>query len=94
MMQDHQGEITLILKDLKSESEAVMQKLKEMENLLATMNEGVKVGTLGSELLLADIQDLRDKIGVIERVDAKEENEEVAADNLIEKLKRMIDMCI
>ncbi len=96
MDEEHKdGEIEFILKDLKHESESIMHELMEMEDLLVKMKTTLESGQIiNKETLLGDIMALRNRIGVIERIDSKEFGEEKAAGNLLEKLRGMIDKCI
>ena len=85
------GEIDNILKDMKLEGEAMMRNLREIDNLLITLDEKNKSDNVDKEEISDLIKFIRLKIGILEKEDQTEENFEEMADNLLLRLKRWMD---
>lgn len=94
MEEESEGEIELILEDLKRETEEVMHELSEMEDTLIKMKESIETGKVDRDKLLEQVSFLRGKIGLLEHLDSKEFEEEKSASDLMSKLKSMIDKCM
>ena len=88
------GEIDQILEDIKSESKEMMKELMEVDNILISVKDSIDFGDFDKEELINKINDIRMRIGALEKDDVKEEKYEEIADNLILKLKKWVDLIV
>lgn len=86
-----QGEILAFMKDMKKESESMMKDLMEIDDILLSLRDKVQKGKISKKKTIEIINSIRLRIGVIEREDKRELNEEEIAQSLLQKLKRWVD---
>ena len=61
MTESNDGEMDLILRDLRQESESIMHELSEVEDELLSMRKGIENDTISKSELIETINDLRKK---------------------------------
>jgi hypothetical protein len=89
------GELVKFMQDLKSESMDMMDKLTQIDGILVRIKAQLESGkTISNKKLIDDIEDIRSRIGSLEREDEIELGEEEQADTLLEKLKKWVDQII
>ena len=86
-----QGEILAFMKDMKKESESMMKDLMEIDDILLSLRDRVQKGKISKKRTIEMINSIRLRIGVLEREDKRELNEEEIAQSLLQKLKRWVD---
>ena len=89
-----QGEILAFMKDMEKESKSMMQDLMEIDDKLASVQNRLELDRADRKELVKDIEAIRMRIGVLEREDKREINEEEVAKSLLAKLKRWVDQVV
>jgi len=90
-----QGEGKLLLEQIKELSQKVLSSLYELDMDLQKLQESVKYGSaLSKQDIINKINEMRIKIGAMEREDAQEMEEEEILLNLIKKLDELIKMTL
>ena len=84
-----EGELMRFLRDIENESKSMMHDLSEIDGMLMSLQERVDSGKskIKSELLRT-IENVRVRIGVLEREDKREMGEEEVAESLLDKLEK------
>ena len=90
----NQGELEKFMKDMTDESRNIMRGLMEIDDYLASLQDKLELKDVDKESLIKEIQDLRLRIGVLEREDKREVSEEEVATTLLEKLKKWVDEAV
>lgn len=85
------GEILSFMRDMKKESESMMKDLMEIDDILLSLRDQVQKGKISKKKTIEIINSIRLRIGVLEREDKRELNEEEITQSLLQKLKRWID---
>lgn len=91
---DSKGELIAFMDDIKKESQAMMNELKTIDNILISLKSGIEAGAEDKKALIKDIDSIRTRIGVLEQEDRREMNEEEIAESLLKKLKKWVDKVI
>ena len=92
---EEQGEGKLLLEQIKELSQKVLSSLYELDMDLQKLQESVKYGSaLSKQDIINKINEMRIKIGAMEREDAQEMEEEEILLNLIKKLDELIKMTL
>lgn len=86
-----EGEVMKFMKDIEKESKSMMLDLTEMDDTLLSLQERLEAGRADNKEILRTIEHLRLRIGVMEREDKRELNEEEVAESLLSKLKKWVD---
>lgn len=94
-MEENSGQLDFILEDLKRETQEILHELAEVEEDLLHLQEDIeREDSIDKGKVLSTIKALRERIGIIERIDVKEFDDEKTAENLIEKLRVIMNKCI
>jgi hypothetical protein len=88
------GEVMAFMKDIEEESKSMMQDLTEIDGMLESLNDRVEAGRADNREILRVIEKVRLKIGVMEREDKRELNEEEVAESLLSKLKKWVQQVV
>jgi hypothetical protein len=91
---EDEGEVMEFMKDLESESKNMMKDLKEIDDILLSLKERVDGGRADRWEILKTIEQVRLKIGIVEKEDKREINEEEVAESLLGKVKKWVDMVV
>ena len=91
---EDEGEVMEFMKDLESESKNMMKDLKEIDDMLLSLSERVDSGRAERWEIIKTIEQVRLKIGIIEKEDKREMNEEEVAESLLGKVKKWMDMVV
>jgi hypothetical protein len=89
-MASFDGEMELLLNDLRTESESMMHELSELEDMLVQLKGAVESGRIEKSKLLASIEEMRKKVGLVEHLDQDEYNIESSLASLVSKFKDVI----
>ncbi|KYK26068.1 hypothetical protein AYK26_01320 [Euryarchaeota archaeon SM23-78] len=92
--EEDKGEIMYFMRDIKNESQAMMKDLMEIDDLLLSLKERLQVGRIDRYKIEEIIDSIRLRIGVIEREDKREMDEEEEAASLLMKLKKWVDLIV
>jgi hypothetical protein len=88
------GEVMHFMKDLEEESRSMMQDLMQIDNMLLSLKERVEEDRADRKELLRVIESVRLRIGVLEKEDRIEMNEEEVAESLLSKLKKWVEQVV
>jgi hypothetical protein len=89
-----EGEVMRFMKDIEKESKSMMLDLTDMDDMLLSLQERVEAGKSDQKEILRTIENVRLRIGVMEREDKRELNEEEVAESLLSKLKKWVDQLV
>ena len=94
-MEGQKGEATLLLQEIRTISQDIFNVLVEIDGSLAAIGEDVSTKeSFDREELIGKIKEIRQKIGLMEKEDEHEINEEEILQNLFNKLDSLIDQVI
>jgi len=82
------------MKDMKKESKAMMNELIDIDDMLSRLKIRLTDESASKRELYRIIDAIRLRIGVMEREDRIELNEEEEAETLLEKLKKWVDQIV
>lgn len=82
------------MKDMESESKSMMKDLAEIDDMLLSLKERVDDGRADRREILQTIEAIRLRIGVLEKEDKIEINEEEVAESLLAKVKKWVDQVV
>lgn len=88
------GEVMHFMRDIEEESRSMMQDLTQIDNMLLSLKERVEEDRADRRELLRVIESIRLRIGVLEKEDRIEINEEEVAESLLSKLKKWVDQVV
>ncbi|HLG23622.1 MAG TPA: hypothetical protein VI564_01695 [Candidatus Nanoarchaeia archaeon] len=89
------GEGKLLLEQIQQISKDLLENLMEIDQELITLKDQInRNDEIDKKILLETIEGLRKKIGVLEREDTEEMEDEEILGNMIKKLNSIIDMTI
>lgn len=88
------GEVMAFMRDMEEESKSMMQDLIEIDDMLLSLQERIETGKSDNREILRTIENVRVRIGVIEREDKRELNEEEIAESLLSKLKKWVEQVV
>jgi hypothetical protein len=88
------GEIIAFMKDMKKESKAMMNELIDIDDMLSKLKMKLADESSSKREIYRMIDSIRLRIGVMEREDRIELNEEDEAETLLEKLKKWVDQVV
>lgn len=88
------GEIIAFMKDMKKESKNMMDELIDIDDMLSKLKIKLSQDSDCKKDLYRIIDAIRLRIGVMEREDRIELNEEQEAETLLEKLKKWVDQVV
>src|SRR3989344_2151276 len=95
LMEGQKGEATLLLQEIRTISQDIFNVLVEIDGSLAAIGEDVSTKeSFDREELIGKIKEIRQKIGLMEKEDEHEINEEEILQNLFNKLDSLIDQVI
>ncbi len=94
MHKQNQGELEKFMKAMTDESRNIMRDLMEIDDYLASLQDKLELKDVDKQSLIKEIQDLRLRIGVLEREDKRELSEEEVATTLLEKLKKWVEEAV
>ena len=90
-----EGEGKLLLEQIRQISQDLLRNLIEIDDKLAKLQESIKISEeVDKESLIKEINDMRLRIGVMEREDTVELKEEEILENMIKKLTALIEMTL
>lgn len=88
-----EGEGKLLLEQIRQISQDILSNLMDIEDKLSKLQDSVKYNEeINKEALLNQITEIRLRIGVMEREDTQEIEEEKILENLITKINSLIDI--
>ncbi len=88
------GEVMHFMRDIEEESRSMMEDLTQIDNMLLSLKERVEEDRADRRELLRVIESIRLRIGVLEKEDRIEINEEEVAESLLAKLKKWVDQVV
>jgi hypothetical protein len=89
---DNPGELIKYIEDFKKESEEMIKNLLFVDDLLQNLERRITLGEqLTSDELSEQLKDIRYRIGQIKQEEEEELDEEIIANNLLNKLRRWVD---
>jgi len=91
---DEEGEVMEFMKDMEKESKSMMDDLAEIDNALLSLKERIEDKRADTDEIIKVIDKIRSRIGVVEREDKRELDEEEVAETLLDKLKRWVDQIV
>jgi len=91
---EDEGEVMHFMKDMESESKSMMKDLAEIDDMLLSLKERVDDGRADRREILQTIEAIRLRIGVLEKEDKIEINEEEVAESLLAKVKKWVDQVV
>lgn len=81
------------LQQIRQMSQDLLEHAIEIDNLIADLHNRIKSGSeINKEELLNSLNEIRFKIGVIEREDTEELEEEEVLEHMISKINSLIKM--
>ncbi|MBN2458964.1 hypothetical protein JXB28_01655 [Candidatus Woesearchaeota archaeon] len=89
-----EGEVMAFMRDMKKESKNMMTELIDIDDLLSKLKIKIAEDSTSKKELYRIIDSIRLRIGVMEREDRIELNEEEEAETLLEKLKKWVDQIV
>ncbi len=92
--EDGEGEVIQFMRDIKKESEALMMELIEIDGMLSKLENRLRTEDVAKEETLKTIEQVRLRIGTLEKEDRREMNEEDVAESLLMKLKKWVDQVV
>ncbi len=94
-MAEQKGEATLLMQEIRTISQDIFNVLVEIDNSLAIIGEDVNSKeSFDREELAGKIKEIRQKIGMMEKEDEHEINEEEILQGLFSKLDSLISQVI
>ena len=91
---DDEGEVMQFMRDIEKDSKSMMQDLTDIDDMLKSLQERVEESRADSKEILRTIENVRLRIGVMEREDKRELNEEEVEESLLSKLKKWVDQIV
>jgi hypothetical protein len=88
------GEVMSFMKDMEEESKSMMQDLTGIDDMLVSLKERLEEDRADKREILRIIESVRLRIGVLEKEDKIEINEEEVAESLLSKLKKWVDQVV
>ncbi|MBI2558371.1 hypothetical protein HYW20_03535 [Candidatus Woesearchaeota archaeon] len=86
-----EAEGKIVLQQIRQMSQDLLEHAIDIDNLLADLHNRIKSGgQINKEDLLNSLNEIRFKIGVIEREDTEEMQEEEILENMIAKINSLI----
>ena len=92
--EDGEGEVIQFMRDIKKESEALMMELIEIDGMLSKLENRLRTEDVAKEETLKTIEQVRLRIGTLEKEDRREMNEEDVAESLLMKLKKWVNQVV
>jgi len=89
-----EGEVMHFMKDIEKESRSMMEDLAQIDNTLLSLKERVEEDRIDRREILRIIESVRLRIGVLEKEDKREINEEEVAESLLDKLRKWVDQLV
>lgn len=89
-----EGEVMQFMKDIEKESQSMMRDLAEIDGMLESLQERIETGRADKKEIARTIENVRLRIGVLEKEDKREINEEEVAESLLSKLKKWVDQLV
>ncbi|MBW2990891.1 hypothetical protein KY348_04250 [Candidatus Woesearchaeota archaeon] len=89
-----EGELMKFMEDMKKESQNMMKDLEEIDTRLVHLKELIEKENADKEKIIDLINSIRIRIGVLEKEDVREMNEEEIAESLLKKLKKWVDQVV
>ncbi len=89
-----EGEVMQFMKDIENESKSMMRDLTEIDGMLESLQERIETGRADKREIARTIENVRLRIGVLEREDKREINEEEVAESLLDKLRKWVDQLV
>ena len=87
------GEGKLLLGQVREISKDLLERLKEIDDKLAKLQDLVdNREEIDREWIIEELNDIRDKIGLMEKEDTQELEEEEILENMMTKLNSLIEM--
>lgn len=92
--QPDKGEVMAFMKDIEEESKSMMQDLAQIDDMLVSLAERLEEDRADKREILRTIESVRVRIGVMEKEDRIEMNEEEVAESLLSKLKKWVEQVV
>jgi len=89
-----EGEIISFMKDIEKESKSMMSDLVEIDDMLSALKSKIALDKASKKEIFQRIDTIRLRIGIMEREDRRELNEEEVAETLLEKLKKWVNQVV
>ena len=90
-----EGEGKLLLEQIRVLSSEILENLMEIDDKLASLQESVQIGeSLDRASAIDKIREIRIVIGVMEKEDTEEIEDEKILQNMIQKLNNLINMTL
>jgi hypothetical protein len=89
-----EGEVMRFMKDIQKESKSMMHDLTDIDGMLISLQERIGSGRADKDEILRAIENIRVRIGVLEREDDREMNEEEVAESLLNKLRSWMEQIV
>lgn len=91
---NREGEIITFMEDIKKDSNEMMKELIHIDDLLCKIKAKVGEEPVNKQEINRLIDSVRLRIGILEREERIELNEEEEAETLLEKLKGWVDRVV
>lgn len=88
------GELMSFMQDMKKESQTMMQDLMDIDDMLVSLEDRLRLEDVDKRVILKTIEEVRLRIGVLEKEDKRELSEEAVAESLLKKLKKWVDQVV
>lgn len=82
------------MKDIEKESKSMMEDLVQIDNTLLSLKERIDEDRIDRREILRILESVRLRIGVLEKADKREINEEEVAESLLSKLKKWVEQIV
>ncbi|HJX05566.1 MAG TPA: hypothetical protein VJ461_02565 [Candidatus Nanoarchaeia archaeon] len=89
-----EGEIISFMRDIEKESKSMMSDLVEIDDKLSELKSKIAMEKTSKREIFRMIDTIRLRIGIMEREDRREMNEEEVAETLLEKLRKWINQVV
>ncbi len=90
-----EGEETKLLEQIHSMSKDILNDLMDIDTKLNAIAEDIKISDeIDKKTVLADLAEIRKQIGLMEKEDIEEMQEEQIVENINSKLKDLIKMAL
>ncbi len=93
-LEEGEGEVMAFIGDMEEDSRSIMKDLIYIDGLLLTLQEKLETEEIDKNELLRRIEEIRLKIGILERKDRIEIGEEEEAETLLNKIKKWVDKVV